>query len=155
MALSQAINLFPAGSIINEQVVSFKTDLETGLSEEEALRKFAGSIDNSDIDLFRSAMIIARKEGSALGECLQRLAKVTRQRQSFVRKVKSAVAMQKMASIGIAACTVAIGLIQYFANPDALVKAWNHPVGFPVMITGLGLIATGLIWIRKLAGREM
>jgi len=155
LALSQATSLFPPGSVLQSQIAAFKVDLETGLTEEQALLRFAASINNQDIGMFRSAMIIARKEGSALGECLQRLAKVTRQRQSFSRKVKSAVAMQKMASMGIAGCTVVIGMIQYFANPDGLIKAWNHSIGFPIMIAGVILIGVGLIWMQKLAGKEM
>lgn len=155
LALSQTASLFPIGSIMQSQIAVFKIDLETGLTEEQALMRFAASINNQDIGMFRSAMVIARKEGSALGECLQRLAKVTRQRQSFSRKVKSAVAMQKMASMGIAGCTVVIGLIQYFANPEGLIKAWNHSIGFPIMIAGLTLIGVGLLWMQKLAGKEM
>jgi tight adherence protein B len=155
LALSQAISLFPSETVMNGEVQQFKHHLETGLTEEQALMRFGSRISNRDIDMFRTAMVIARKEGSALGECLQRLAKVTRQRQSFSRKVKSAVAMQKLASWGIGACTIAIGFIQYFANPESLHKAWDHPIGFPVMIIGLSLIAVGFIWMRKLSGREM
>ncbi len=155
LALSQAISLFPAETVMNGEVQQFKHDLETGLTEEQALMRFGARINNRDIDMFRTEMGVARKEGSALGECLQRLAKVTRQRQSFARKVKSAVAMQKLASWGIGACTIAIGFIQYFANPESLHKAWDHPIGFPVMIIGLSLIAVGFIWMRKLSGREM
>lgn len=155
LSMTQAIHLFPPQSVITQEVVNFKLDLEKGLTEEQSLKRFALSVSNPDIDMFRTAMIIARKEGSALGDCLQRLAKVTRQRQSFVRKVRSAVAMQRMASMGIAGCTVAIGLIQYFANPKAIQMAWSHPVGYPVMVSGMGLIIIGLIWMRRLAGREM
>lgn len=155
LSMSQAIHLFPPQSVITQEVILFKLNLEKGLTEEKALKCFAINVANPDIAMFRTAMIIARKEGSALGDCLQRLARVTRQRQSFVRKVRSAVAMQRMASIGIAGCTVAIGLIQYFANPKAIQLAWAHPVGHPVMISGMGLIAVGLIWMRQLAGREM
>ena len=154
-AMSQAENLFPNKSVISQEIKKFKEDIERGLTEEDSLKRFAKTIADPDIDLFRSAMILARKEGSALGECLQRLARVTRQRQSFTRKVKSAVAMQKMASMGIAGCTVIIGLIQYFANPDALKKAWAHPAGHTILMFGLILIMAGLLWMRRLSSREL
>lgn len=119
--------------------------------EDEAVRKFRQTINHPDVQLFRTAFILARKEGSSLSECLQRLARVTQQRQSFRRKVRSAVAMQKLSAIGIGLCTVAIGGIQFVTNPDALSTAWNHPVGSKLLLVGLGLVGAGIGWMIKMA----
>jgi len=153
--LCQADNLFPEKSIISREISVFRANIEQGIAEEKCLRRFANTILYPDLDLFRTAMIIARKEGSALGECLQRLVKVTRQRQSFSRKVNSAVAMQKMSSYGISACAVGISLIQYFANPQSIINAFNHPIGHKILITGIGLILFGIIWMRKLTSKAV
>lgn len=151
IALSGSDKLFAPESEVAREVVKTRQGVEQGMVEEEALRKFASTIDHPDIGLFRTAFILARKEGASLGECLQRLARVTRQRQSFRRKVKSAVAMQKLSAFGIAGCTVAIGIIQWVGNPQAIITAFSHPVGFKLLIAGFTLVALGLIWMLRMA----
>ena len=145
--------MFPAGSLISREILEFRCLIEGGKSEELCLRNFACSIDYPDIQLFRVAMILARREGAALSECLQRLARVTRQRQSFNRKVKAAIAMQKMAAWGIAGCSLTIGVVQYVSNPQALKIAWSHPLGHSILLSGLALLGLGLIWMNRLAVR--
>ncbi len=154
-AMSQAVNLFPTDSFMWKEVSLFRNNIERGVGEDKSLNLFAITINYPDLELFRVAMILARREGSSLGECLQRLAKVTRQRQSFSRKVKSAIAMQKMAATGIAACAIVIGIIQYLSSPEAISHAWNHPLGNKILVAGISLLAFGLIWMRKISSRTM
>ena len=148
LALSESGYLFDQKAEISNQLLQFKEDIDSGLPEEKAIKRFARSIAHPDIDLFRQAMILSRREGSSLSHCLQRLAKVVRQRQSFRRKVKVSVAMQKLSAYGIAGCTVVIGLIQYTANPDALKEALVHPIGSILLFSGVGLVLVGLVWMR-------
>lgn len=154
-ALVHSVSLFPKDSVIVEELNTFRDLIERGFTEERAIRNFAISINLPDLEMLRDAMILARKEGSSLAICLQRLARVTRQRQSFLRKIKSAIAMQKIASLGIAGCAVAIMLIQFISNPDSVHAALSHPAGSKVIGTGVALILAGMIWMRRIAGREM
>lgn len=151
LALLQCDSLFRPESEVAQEIARIRENIEQGGVEEEVLRSFASSIDHPDIGLFRAAFVLARKEGASLGECLQRLARVTRQRQSFRRKVKTAVAMQKLSAIGIAACTVVIGLIQWMGNPQAVLSAFHHPAGFRLLMCGLLLVVLGLAWMLSLA----
>jgi len=151
VALTSSDKLFPSTSELGKELLKLKSSIEQGLSEEECIRRFASTINHPDTQLFRTAFILARKEGSSLSSCLQRLARVTRQRQSFRRKIRSAVAMQKLSAFGIAACTVVIGLIQFSANPQALSDAFAHPIGSKVMILGISLVCAGLFWMLNLA----
>lgn len=151
VALVEERNLFPEASEIHRQLRALQEQIDRGASEEDAIRSFAGSIQHPDLALFRTAFILARKEGASLAECLQRLARVTRQRQSFRRKVKGAVAMQKLSSFGIAGCTVVIGVIQFTTNPEAIKVALEHPLGVKLLAGGIGLVVFGLVWMLQLA----
>lgn len=151
VALTEERNLFPEQSEIHQQLSTLQGQIDRGFSEEDVIRNFALSIQHSDLPLFRTAFILARKEGASLAECLQRLARVTRQRQSFRRKVKGAVAMQKLSSFGIAGCTIVIGIIQFTTNPDALAAALEHPMGMKLLAGGVGLVVFGLLWMLQLA----
>jgi Flp pilus assembly protein TadB len=78
---------------------------------------------------------------------------VVRQRQSFRRKIKAALAMHRMSAIGIALCAVAMGALQLGMNPHALDISMHHPVGRPLLLGGIALIVTGLGWMMMM-GRE-
>lgn len=149
-ALSHSAELFQPNSEMRGELVSLRERVESGDSEENAIRSFGSRIEHPDIRLFRTAFILSRREGSSLGECLQRLTKVTRQRQSFRRKARSAVAMQRLSSFGIALCTVLIGLIQVVMNPQAVKEAINHPIGVKALSLGGILIFIGLAWMLRL-----
>lgn len=150
VALSQSELLFMEKSEVRTELKKLNDNIGRGLPEERVIAAFGDTLDHPDIQLFRTAFILARKEGAGLAECLQRLARVTRQRQSFRRKVKSAVAMQKLSALGIAGCAIGIGLVQFVANPKAVHEALAHPFGFKLLVIGLTLIIIGVIWMMRL-----
>lgn len=150
VALSGALRMFPKSSVIYQEIEKFSQNIERGHAEEDSLREFGRSVAHPDVGLFRTAMILSRKEGSSISTCLQRLAKVTRQRQSFRRKIRAAVALQKVSAYAITGCTVVIAMIQYTANPDVVRNAWSHPAGAKALQLGVFLILTGIVWMRRL-----
>ena len=150
-ALFDLSEIFAANSEISAEIRRVKDAIDSGAGEEEAVRRFGASIDQPDIPLFTSAFILARREGSSLAECLQRLARVTRQRQSFRRKVRSAVAMQKLSCIGIGLSAVAVGFVQVASNPKALGAALSDPIGARLLGAGAVLILGGILWMFKVS----
>jgi tight adherence protein B len=151
IALTQSAQLFQKDSIMCTELESINTALEEGLSEDSAIARFGSRVRHPDIKLFRMAFALARKEGASLSYCLQRLARVTRQRQSFRRKTRGAVAMQKLSAFGIAGCTLLVGAIQGVTNGGAFVEAFLHPIGRVLLILGLLLVVIGIIWMLKMA----
>lgn len=151
IALTQSAQLFQKSSIMCSELESINTALQEGLSEDSAIARFGSRVRHPDIRLFRMAFALARKEGASLSYCLQRLARVTRQRQSFRRKTRGAVAMQKLSAFGIAGCTLLIGAIQGVTNRGAFVEAFMHPIGRVLLILGLVLVGVGIIWMLRMA----
>jgi Flp pilus assembly protein TadB len=155
VAFSQAYLLFPASSVMGEELRGVKEKIERGETEEDAIRSFGASIAHPDIHLFQTALILARREGSSLSECLQRLAKVTRQRQSFRRKIQGATAMQRLSTYGILACAALIGLMQFSSNPGAMLQALQHPLGFKAVVVGSLLLGIGVAMMLNLTKRRI
>ena len=149
-ALLHSGPLFQSGSQMARELGILKSRIDDGAGEDDAIRAFASSIRHPDINLFRTAFILARRQGSSLGGCLHRLTRVTRQRQSFRRKVRSAVAMQKFSSLGIAGCAVGIGMMQFFMNPGAMKDALNHPIGSKLLAAGCLLMLAGMVWMLRI-----
>jgi len=155
VALCKEEELFHSSSLLKKELIRCRENLEKGMPEENALGNFAESIPHPDIELFRIGFILARKQGSPLSHCLQRLVKVTRQRQSFRRKIASAVAMQKLSSFGIVVCAFAIGMIQFLSNPSAFNQAFTHPFGIKAISFGAFLMSTGIVWMLSLTKRRL
>jgi len=155
VALQQCAALFPLDSEMRRQVQALQDRLEQGADEGRALREFARDVAHPDLPLFRSALLLARRQGSPLAGSLRRLARVTRQRQSFRRKMRGALAMQRLSAIGIAGCAVIIGLIQAAANMTALAEAYADPTGRRALTLGVSLIGFGLLWMLYLSRRRV
>jgi Flp pilus assembly protein TadB len=149
-ALIESAKLFNVESTLSREIEKLRKQIEQGSEESTAIADFASSISHPDIPLFRTAYLLARQHGSSLAECLQRLARITRHRQSFRRKAKSAVAMQKLSAFGIGACAILICLIQSLANPQIVFEAWTNPLGQKLLIIGIVLIIFGLVWMMRL-----
>ncbi|MCB0329437.1 MAG: type II secretion system F family protein [Bdellovibrionales bacterium] len=151
IALCKSVELFREDSVIRGELAAVERTLGEGKTEDEAIDAFGRTVRHPDVKLFRMAFKLARKEGASLSLCLQRLARVTRQRQSFRRKTRGAVAMQKLSAFGIALCTVMIGIIQGASNGQALVDAFANPMGRVLLIGGLSLVLTGIVWMLNMS----
>ena len=149
-AVIESARLFPPDSPLRAELDQLRRGIERGATEEGAIARFGEASGHPDVKLFRSAFLLARREGASLGECLHRLAKVTRQRQSFRRKIRSAVAMQKLSAFGIVGCAFVIGVFQWVTNPSAVSLAAAHPVGSLALGGGVGLMVIGLGWMLHL-----
>lgn len=154
-ALLRTKNLFPEKSVMREELVLLQQKIDRGERELTAISTFAESVPHPDVELFRSAFILARKEGSSLSDCLQRLAKVTRQRQSFRRKIRGAVAMQKLSAFGIGACALIIAGIQASTNLQAFLDTIKHPFGIQLLVGGGTLILAGISWMISMTRQEI
>lgn len=150
VAIISARSLFPRESALRAELERFAEAIEAGLDEGLAIREFARSVQHPDVELLRTAYLLARREGSSLGECLHRLARVTRQRQSFRRKMRGAVAMQRLSAIGIAGCAILIALFQGVTNSRGVVEAISDPRGVAALSIGAALMLGGLLWMFHL-----
>ena len=146
-ALELVKDLFLDSSILKQKLLEVLSNIQEGMSEEEAINNFARDIKHPDIDLFRVAFILSRKEGSGLYKPLRRLTKVTRQRPGFRRKAKAAVAMQKVSAFGILGSVIFIALVQMAMNREQLFQAIASPIGVRLMLLGVVFVAVGIIWM--------
>ena len=154
-AVMSTERLFQKDSEVARVLQAFKNDIESSASEELAIERFAADVAHPDVELFRAALKLSTQHGSSLAVCLERLAKVTRQRQAFRRKVKSSLALQRLSALGIVACTIIISLIQFTTNRESVLAAMSHPVGGKILALGLLLICCGVFWMFRLGKRSV
>jgi Flp pilus assembly protein TadB len=153
VALSEAREFIPADSPIAVELERYHRSLKAGVSEDEVLDRLFRAVTTPDIELFKGCLRLSRKHGSSLAEPLHRVTRVVRQRQSFRRKTRAALAMHRMSAIGISLCAALIALMQAVMNPDGIRLVMAHAVGSALLISGGLLIAIGVTWMMSL-GRE-
>ena len=153
-AVIAAHEYLPRGSILSKELEQVGHALSEGRDEEMVLEQFLAVYRNQEAELFKRCLILSRRHGGALAESLHRITKVARQRQSFRRKTRAALAMHRMSAIGIALCAGAMGTLQLTMNPRSVDLAVSHPVGGKLLAVGGALIALGIIWMMMM-GREV
>jgi Flp pilus assembly protein TadB len=152
-ALTDAGEYLPAGSPLIAELASFKKALSSGVDEVEALESLFRGEDHPDLELFTRCLILSRRHGSALSEPLHRITRVVRQRQSFRRKTRAALAMHRMSALGIAVCAIFIGGLQFVTNAAGVRIAIESRVGAWLVAGGVTLVAIGVMWMLMM-GRE-
>ena len=152
-ALVGARDYFSKDAVLVREIEKIRHGLAEGRDEEDLLEDFLLLYRNQDGELFKRCLILSRRHGGSLGDALHRITRVVRQRQSFRRKTKAALAMHRMSAIGIALCAGAMTALQCAMNPQSLSLAIHHPVGSKALVGGVLLMTTGLTWMLTM-GRE-
>lgn len=152
-ALTDARHYFTAGSPWFHELEEFRVGLSRGLDEVEAIERLCSSECNPDVRLLKSCLVLSRRHGSSLAEPLHRIAKVVRQRQSFRRKTRAALAMHRLSACGIGVCALLIGAMQVVMNRSGLEVVWHNRMGLGVVISGALCVVAGLVWMFQM-GRE-
>lgn len=155
VCLIECRNLFSDESEIHFQLNRIADAIHQGETERSAIEKFGNDLDFSEVSLLREVLLLGRQEGASLGQALIRLARVTRQRQSFHRKARAALALQRLSSLGMLLCALCIVVMQFFANPEAFWRAVNHPVGSIFLCSGACAVLVGVIWMLSLSRRRI
>lgn len=152
-AISEADEYFAATSPFVGELKLFKQRLAAGEDEVVAIEGFFSAQQHPDIELFKRCVILSRRHGSSLSDPLHRIVRVVRQRQSFRRKTRAALAMHRMSAIGIALCAGLIAIMQVAMNPKGITLAFSKTAGIVLLSIGGALILVGVVWMLAM-GRE-
>lgn len=152
-ALADAAEHYPEESPLRCELSVIRAGLTRGKDEVDLIDSFCSGYQHLDVELFKRCLILSCAHGSSLAEPLHRVTRVVRQRQSFKRKTKAALAMHRMSAVGIAGCAVLIGLMQMTVNKKGIQIAIANPVGVLFLVGGASLVAAGVAWMLSM-GRE-
>lgn len=152
-AIGDAEEYFSVDSPFVSEVRLFKSKIAAGEDEYEAIEEFLADDDHADVELFKRCILLSRRHGSSLADPLHRVVRVVRQRQSFKRKTRAALAMHRMSAIGIALCAALIAIMQAAMNSKGVALAFEKTAGIVLLSLGGVLIVAGVGWMLCM-GRE-
>lgn len=149
-ALESAANALDEGSLVRSEVEAMMLRVRYGVPEEKSIGAFGEDIFHPEIELFVQALLLSQRVGGgALSNTLDRLAKQVRKRQYFRMSAHAAIGMQRGSIWFIVGILAALEVYLYFAYPQAIVEAFEDPIGWQVWQGGGLVIALGLFWISQ------
>jgi tight adherence protein B len=108
------------GVVVDE--ITYGADLET------ALRNLNFRIGQDDLPLFVTAVAIQGSTGGNLGEILENLSAVIRQRFKMRRKIRALAAEGRASALILSSLPIAMFLIIQFIAPDFYASVWHEDI---------------------------
>ncbi|MFL6797289.1 MAG: type II secretion system F family protein [Xanthobacteraceae bacterium] len=123
--------------------ITYGSDLET------ALRNLNFRIGQDDLPLFVTAVAIQGSTGGNLGEILENLSSVIRQRFKMRRKIRALAAEGRASAIILSSLPIAMFLIIQVVAPDFYASVWSEPITKTALAMAAGWMGIGnLIMFR-------
>ena len=111
-------------------------ELTYGLDLPRALQNLASRVGVADMSLLVTAVSLQSSAGGNLGEVLENLSRVLRERFQLKRKVRSLSAEGRFSAYGLTIMPIAIFFAIYLPNPHYYSDVWHEPT-FQIVMGGL------------------
>lgn len=151
-SLQQALDLVvkenPAP--ISQEFSLLLREQRLGLALEDSLRGMAERLKVEDIQLFVSAMSIAREVGGNLSEILDRLAATLRAKAVMEGKIRALTSQGKLQGIIVGLLPIFLAGILYVMDPVAMTPLFTTLYGWAVMAAIFVLLMLGGFFIKKI-----
>jgi tight adherence protein B len=121
-----------------------------GLPLRDALANLCVRMPLPDVRVFVTALQIQRESGGNLGEILDNLAQVIRERFKILRQVQVYSAEARMTLYVLTAMPPVAGLGFWIVNPGYMAPLVTTPLGHRMILTAMVMQAIGYLIIRKI-----
>jgi tight adherence protein B len=126
-----------------------------GLPMREALMNLATRVDNVDLKLFVTAVVIQRESGGNLTEILTKISRTIRARFVLMGQIRIYTAQGRFTAWVLGILPIAIGLIIYVVNPEYVKFFFEDKAGRVLLGLAVILEILGYITIRRIVGMKV
>jgi len=129
----------PIGSefgVVSDEI-TYGADLET------AMRNLYGRLGSDDLPLFVTAVAIQGSTGGNLGEILENLSGVIRQRFKMRRKIRALAAEGRASAMILSALPIGMFIVIQFIAPDFYASVWSQRLTHILLFGAAGWMAVG------------
>lgn len=147
-ALDMVVKENPAP--ISQEFSLLLREQRLGLALEDSLRGMAQRLQVEDVELFVSAMSIAKEVGGNLSEILDRLATTLRAKQAMEGKIKALTSQGKLQGIIVGLLPIFLAGILYVMDPAAMMPLFVTWYGWAVMAGVFVMLMLGGFFIKKI-----
>jgi len=136
----------PIGSefgVVSDEI-TYGADIET------AMRNLYARLGSDDLPLFVTAVAIQGSTGGNLGEILQNLSGVIRQRFKMRRKIRALAAEGRASAMILSALPIGMFVVIQFIAPDFYASVWNEHLTKVLLFTAAAWMAVGNLIMFKM-----
>jgi tight adherence protein B len=126
-----------------------REEINYGVPMSEALHNMADRIPLTDLRYLIIAVLIQRETGGNLAEILTNISHIIRSRLKLAAHVRVLSAEGRMSAWILGLLPFAITGMLVLVNPTYVQVLWTDPSGIRLLWYGLGMIAVGVIWLRR------
>ena len=121
-----------------------------GIPLDQALKNMYKRVPNLDVKFFATAVAIQRQSGGDLAEILDKISKVTRERQELLGHVQALTGEGRISGIVLMGLPIAIFLCVWKMNPDYVMILFTDPIGRKMVAGAIALQMLGAYSIKKI-----
>ncbi len=147
-ALSSAAKVlpYPIGKEFN--IVS--KEIQIGMDIEDSLNAVSERMENEDIKLLATAVVIQQKVGGNLAEIMDTLSNTIRERLSVARNIKTLTAQGRMSGIVVGGIPIFSLLALSVVNPSYMIPLFETGLGRALLFVGVVMQLIAFFIIRKM-----
>lgn len=169
-ALTIISNGLRAGFSINQAMSAASKELQEPISDEfgkvirenslgkpleTALLDMAKKVNDNDLDIFVTAMLIQRQVGGNLAEILENISKTIRERVRIRGEIKTLTSQSRFSAVVISVMPIAIAVVIGFLNPQYIRTLFTTQMGIMMVIGAVILDVLGIIVLKKIVNIEI
>lgn len=121
-----------------------------GIPLDQALKGMYKRVPNLDLKFFATAVAIQRQSGGDLAEILDKISKVTRERQELLGHVQALTGEGRISGIVLMGLPIAIFLCVWKMNPDYVMILFTDEMGRKMVAVAIALQILGAWSIKKI-----
>jgi tight adherence protein B len=148
MALGLVVTEAPAP--LSQEFSLLLREQRLGLALEDSLRGMSQRLEMEEVDLFVSALTIAKEVGGNLSEILERLAATLRQKATMEGKIRALTSQGKLQGIVVGLLPVFLAGALYLMDPVAMLPLFTTLYGWGVLAVVFVMLLLGAFFIKKI-----
>ncbi|MDD5343654.1 MAG: type II secretion system F family protein [Smithella sp.] len=121
-----------------------------GVNLERALRNMSERVDCPDLKFLVVSVMIQRESGGNLGEIMENIGRIIRERFQLRGKIRTLAAEGKFSAIILIALPLLIALALFFINPDYIKELINDTKGRMIIAGAIVMMGVGVYFMKRI-----
>lgn len=125
-------------------------EINFGISTNDALKNLLNRVDSPDLRYFAVSVILQRDSGGNLGEIMDSIARIIRERFKFRDKVRVLSAEGRLSAFILVSIPVLLIVYLQLMKPGYLSTLTSEPIGKIVITVAISMALLGIVLIKRL-----
>ena len=126
-----------------------------GKPMDDALHDLMARIENDDLEMLITALLIQRQVGGNLAEVLDTISHTIRERVRIKGEIKTLTAEGKLSGIILSALPLVAAFGLTFINPEFILPLVQEPIGIVMIVAAVIMQVIGILIIRKIVNIDV